>query len=180
MEDTEGDILSDEQNVKYSVTKIENSFTALSPKRQLVYQASQIGMIVLPVFFSLTGILLCGLLFYWMKLKTPILLLASATQQIAEQGLDFQISYPRADEMGALCASFEQMRQFLKENNQKLWDMLEERRRLQRSVAHDLRNPIAIIQGYSVVSDKSDSCKGESCNNTYPVYCFQAEIWSLS
>ena len=51
MEDTEGDILSGEQNVKYSVTKIENSFTALSPKRQLVYQASQIGMIALPVFF---------------------------------------------------------------------------------------------------------------------------------
>ena len=51
--------------------------------------------------------------------------------------------------MGALCASFEQMRQTLKENNQKLWDMLEERRRLQGSVAHDLRNPIAIIQGYA-------------------------------
>ena len=51
--------------------------------------------------------------------------------------------------MGALCASFEQMRQILKENNQKLWDMLEERRHLQGSVAHDLRNPIAIIQGYA-------------------------------
>lgn len=149
MEDTEGDILSGEQNVKYSVTKIENSFTALSPKRQLVYQASQIGMIALPVFFSLGGILLCGLLFYRKKLKTPILLLSSATKQIADQNLDFQISYPSADEMGALCASFEQMRQMLKENNQKLWDMLEERRRLQGSVAHDLRNPIAIIQGYA-------------------------------
>ena len=149
MEDTEGDILSGEQNVKYSVTKIENSFTALSPKRQLVYQASQIGMIALPVFFSLGGILLCGLLFYRKKLKTPILLLSSATKQIADQNLDFQISYPSADEMGALCASFEQMRQILKENNQKLWDMLEERRRLQGSVAHDLRNPIAIIQGYA-------------------------------
>lgn len=149
MEDTEGDILSGEQNVKYSVTKIENSFTALSPKRQLVYQASQIGMIALPVFFSLGGILLCGLLFYRKKLKTPILLLSSATKQIADQNLDFQISYPSADEMGELCASFEQMRQMLKENNQKLWDMLEERRRLQGSVAHDLRNPIAIIQGYA-------------------------------
>ena len=148
-EDTEGDILSGEQKVKYSVTKIENSFTALSPKRQLVYQASQIGMIALPVFFSLVGILLCGLLFYRKKLKIPISLLTSATKQIADQNLDFQISYPSADEMGALCASFEQMRQILKENNQKLWDMLEERRRLQGSVAHDLRNPIAIIQGYA-------------------------------
>ena len=149
MEDEESSISSDGQNVKYSVTKIENSFTALSPKRQLVYQASQIGMIALPVFFSLVGILLCGLLFYRKKLKIPISLLTSATKQIADQNLDFQISYPSADEMGALCASFEQMRQILKENNQKLWDMLEERRRLQDSVAHDLRNPIAIIQGYA-------------------------------
>ena len=39
------------------------------------------------------------------KLKTPILLLSSATKQIADQNLDFQISYPSADEMGALCAS---------------------------------------------------------------------------
>ncbi len=64
MEDTQGDILYGDQNVKYSVTKIENSFSALSPKRQLVYQVSQIGMIALPVFFSLAGILFCGLLFY--------------------------------------------------------------------------------------------------------------------
>ena len=149
MEGTEGDLLSGEQNVKYSVAKIENSFTVLSPKRQLLYKASQIGMVALPVFFSLTGILLCGLLFYRKKLKTPILLLSSATEQIADHNLDFQISYPSADEMGALCDSFEQMRQILKENNQKLWDMLEERRRLQGSVAHDLRNPIAIIQGYA-------------------------------
>ena len=63
MEDAESDILSGEQNVKYAVTKIENSFSALSPKRRLVYQASQIGMIALPIFFSLAGILLCGLLF---------------------------------------------------------------------------------------------------------------------
>ncbi len=32
MEDTGDDILSGELNVKYSVTKIENSFTALSPQ----------------------------------------------------------------------------------------------------------------------------------------------------
>ncbi len=149
MEDPDGNTLSGGRNIKYSVTKIENSFAALSPKRRFAYQASQIGMIVMPVLFSLTGILLCGLLFYRKKLKTPILLLTSATKQIAEQNLDFQISYPSADEMGTLCASFEQMRQILKESNQTLWDMLEERRRLQGAVAHDLRNPIAIIQGYA-------------------------------
>lgn len=149
MEDTDGDILSDEQNVRYSVTKIENSFSALSPKRQLVYQISQIAMVALPVLFSLTGILICGFLFYRRKLKTPVELLSTAAERIALQDLDFQISYPSEDEMGALCASFEEMRQTLKDNSQKLWDMVEERRRLQSSVAHDLRNPIAIIQGYA-------------------------------
>ncbi len=51
MEGTEGDLLSGEQNVKYSVAKIENSFTVLSPKRQLLYKASQIGMVAFPVLF---------------------------------------------------------------------------------------------------------------------------------
>lgn len=40
------------------------------------------------------------------------------------------------------------MRSSLCENNKTMWEMLEERRQLQSSVAHDLRNPIAIIQGY--------------------------------
>lgn len=149
MEDTEGDIPSDDQTFKYAVTKIENSFSALSPKQKFIYQASQTGMIILPIFFSLAGILLCGFLFYRKNLKTPLSLLASATKKIADQNLDFQISYPSEDEMGMLCASFEQMRQILKKNNQKLWNMLEERKRLQGAVAHDLRNPIAIIQGYA-------------------------------
>lgn len=149
LEDPQGNRLTDEQNVKYSVTEIENSFAALSPKQQLAYQLSQAAMAALPILFSLTGILLCGLLFYRNKLKAPITLLSSAASQIADQNLDFQISYPAGDEMGMLCASFEQMRLTLKENNQKLWDLLEERKRLQDSVAHDLRNPLAIIQGYA-------------------------------
>lgn len=41
------------------------------------------------------------------------------------------------------------MRRALYENNKTMWEMLEERRIMQASVAHDLRNPIAIIQGYT-------------------------------
>ena len=52
------------------------------------------------------------------------------------------------DELGRLCAAFEKMRQTLYENNRQMWSMLEERRALQASVAHDLRNPIAIMTGY--------------------------------
>ena len=53
MEDTEDDIPSDDQTFKYAVTKIENSFSALSPKQKFIYQASQTGMIILPIIFFL-------------------------------------------------------------------------------------------------------------------------------
>ena len=137
------------ENVRYSVSAVTASIDSLTPRRKLVYRGSQIGMVALPAAFSLGGILLCGFAFYRRKLKTPILLLSSAAEQISRQNLDFRISYKSGDEMEALCTSFEQMRRTLRENNRKLWEMVEERRRLQSSVAHDLRNPIAIIQGYA-------------------------------
>ena len=71
-----------------------------------------------------------------------------ATTHIQDQDLNFQIGFDRQDELGQLCTAFEKMRQTLYENNRQLWGMLEERRALQASVAHDLRNPIAIITGY--------------------------------
>ena len=51
--------------------------------------------------------------------------------------------------MGRLCGSFEQMRQTLHENYREMWNLLEERRMLQALIAHDLRNPIAVIEGYT-------------------------------
>lgn len=137
------------QDAEYAVTAIENNYTSLSPKRQFLYRLSKIAMIVGPICFSFGGILLCGVLFYKRKLKYPIDVLSRATERISAQDLDFQISSDSNDELGKLCDSFEQMRKELRENYQRLWVTLEERRQLQASVAHDLRNPIAIIEGHA-------------------------------
>lgn len=137
-----------EKNVKYSVDKIENSFEALSPKRKAAYTGLSAAMIGLPMIYSIVGILICGFWFYKKKLDRPIKILEAATENISKQDLDFTVSYDGKDEMGALCNSFEEMRQALSENNKQLWNMLEERKMLQASVAHDLRNPIAVIEGY--------------------------------
>lgn len=134
---------------KYSLKKIEKSFDSLSPKRKLAYQVSGAAMVVAPAVLAFIGIIWCSLFFYRKKLKRPLELLAGATDKIMEQDLDFELAYDCADEMGALCQSFEKMRQALYENNRKMWEMLEERRLLQASVAHDLRNPIAITKGYA-------------------------------
>lgn len=134
---------------RYSIQKIENSYENLTPKRKLAYQGCGVIMIAFPALFSILGILVCGFWFYRRKLQIPIQLLAGATEQIAAQNLDFSLAYEDRDEMGLLCDSFEQMRKALYENNRIMWNLLEEQKLLQASVAHDLRNPIAIIEGYT-------------------------------
>lgn len=137
------------QDAEYAVTAIERSYTSLSPRRQFLYQASKIAMAAGPICLSFGGILLCGILFYERKLKHPINTLSRATERISMQDLDFQIFSDSSDELGKLCGSFEQMREALRENYQELWAALEERKQLQASVTHDLRNPIAIIEGHA-------------------------------
>lgn len=51
--------------------------------------------------------------------------------------------------MGRLCEAFETMRQEIVKNNTEMWNMVDERKKLNASVAHDLRTPITVIKGYS-------------------------------
>lgn len=135
--------------VDFCLTRVHNSPQSLSPKKKLVYYGSGVAMIALPVLLSLSGILFCGFLFYEEKLRSPIDILKRSAEKISGQDLDFQIEYDARDELGELCGAFERMRIALSENNSQMWQMLEQRRQLQASVAHDLRNPIAIIKGHA-------------------------------
>ncbi len=136
------------ENTNFIIERIESGFSTLRPKQQLLYRVTGISMVVLPFVYSITGIMLCAWLFYRRELAPPIQVLADATKHIREQDLDFIVDYNRNDELGRLCIAFEEMRQVLYDNNRQLWHMIEQRRILQASVAHDLRNPIAIIEGY--------------------------------
>lgn len=135
--------------VSYTFDKVEKSYKTLSPKRQLLYMAASGTIIALPMLYSLAGILLCAVWFYKQKLKEPLQSLEMATEHIARQDLDFAVAYESGDELGQLCVSFEKMRAALAQTQREMWEMLEERRKLQASIAHDLRNPIAIIKGYA-------------------------------
>lgn len=152
----EADGITGHENVvktRYAIQKIENSFAALSPKRKLAYRVCSITMVAAPTILAFFGIIVCSLYFYRRKLKEPIAILSDAADKIAEQNLDFNLTYECGDEMGDLCLSFEKMRTALHENNKAMWTMLEERRLMQASVAHDLRNPIAIVKGYTEYLD---------------------------
>lgn len=145
----DGSMASEEiGKTEYTLEKIESSYSLLSPKKKFFYQGLSFAMVMLPLLYASVGISICAWWFYKTRLAPPLELLSNATEQIGKQNLDFSIAYSRQDEMGRLCISFEEMRKALYNNNLSLWNILEERRMLQASVAHDLRNPIAIICGY--------------------------------
>ena len=137
-----------QEQTSYRIERMESSYSMLSSKAKTAYRASQICMVLLPLMFAVIGITLCAWWFYHKILEPPITVLMDATTHIQDQDLNFQINFSGRDELGQLCTAFEKMRQTLYENNRQLWSMLEERRALQASVAHDLRNPIAIMTGY--------------------------------
>ncbi|MDF2539047.1 MAG: putative two-component sensor histidine kinase [Herbinix sp.] len=99
--------------------------------------------------YSLGGIMGSSYLFYKNKLKKPLAILKEAADQIGHNNLDIEIGYPINDEMGDLCNSFDQMRKQLIANNQKMWDLMEEQKRLNAAFAHDLRTPLTVLKGYT-------------------------------
>ena len=89
-------------------------------------------------------------------------LLDNAAQKIAQNDLDFTVSYERNDEMGRLCGSFETMRKTLQENNLKLWRQIEERKRINAVFAHELRTPLTVLRGYGEMLAEADADSTEA------------------
>lgn len=133
----------------YTFRLLSPEFSAYKngPRRGAAYIAAGAAMAVLPALYAVAGTVLCGLWIYRRKLAPAIDVLEDATGHISGKDLDFKVESPTNNELGRLCASFERMRAALYDNNLVLWRALEERRNTMASVAHDLRNPLAIMEG---------------------------------
>ena len=100
------------------------------------------------LIFSIVGSVVAVFFFYKNKLKTPLQELKDASQMIADNELDFHLSYENKDEMGTLCKEFEMMRSDLADNNRKMWRMIDDEKALRNAIAHDIRSPLSILRGY--------------------------------
>ncbi len=121
----------------------------LSPKKTLLYNAMSWCMIAMPIIYAISGIIICSIVFYKKKLALPLDVLSDGAKKIADNDLDFTIDFEQSDELGKLCVSFEKMRLALLDSQRTIWKVMEERKNLNASVAHDLRTPITIIMGYT-------------------------------
>ena len=100
------------------------------------------------VYMAVTGLVM-GICFYRKRLQTPFNILEKGAEEISNNRLDFTISYNSEDEMGQLCKSFEKMRQELVQNKEKMWELIEEQKKINSAFAHDLRTPLTVVKGYS-------------------------------
>lgn len=121
----------------------------------LLCRTMELLIVLLPVIFSVSGIGCAATCFYHIKLKEPLKALQQGINHISDNDLDFTIDYQKHDELGKLCSAFEIMCRELVRNNRHMWNLVDERRKINASISHDLRTPITVIKGYSEYLNKN-------------------------
>lgn len=110
--------------------------------------------LLLPALIYILALFSTASMFYRLKLKEPLTVLADGASHIIENDLDFTIETTSQDELGSLCTAFETMRRTLLYNNRELWRQAEERRRLNAAFSHNLRNPVTVLKGSAKLAAK--------------------------
>ena len=127
----------------------------LTEQEVIIFKTVQTLIVLLPVLFSFAGIACASSVFYRIKLKEPLDSLKQGIVHIADNDLSFPINYQKQDELGQLCGAFEKMRRELLDNNRRMWALVDERKKINASISHDLRTPITVIKGYSEYLDRN-------------------------
>lgn len=152
-------IVQPEENGSYTVEAdgdvAGNEASEYTDTEIIIFKTVQTLIVLLPVIFSFAGIACASSLFYHFKLKKPLDALKQGIVHIADNDLSFSMSYQKQDELGQLCGAFETMRRELLNNNRRMWALLDERKKINASISHDLRTPITVIKGYSEYLDRN-------------------------
>lgn len=136
-----------DEDIKIAVELLDEDFSEGTSNAILFYSRNWMVFAAILIYFLL-AICLAAHNFYKRKLDIPLRQLQKAAAKISEKDLDFEIEYSGNDEMGQLCQSFEMMRKQLAENNAKMWNMIDEQKRTQHILAHDIRTPLTVTKGY--------------------------------
>lgn len=132
-----------------------NEAAEFTDQEVIIFNTAQTLIVLLPVIFSFAGIACASSVFYRIKLKEPLDALKQGIVHIADNDLSFPISDQKQDELGQLCGAFEKMRRELLDNNRRMWALVDERKKINASISHDLRTPITVIKGYSEYLDRN-------------------------
>lgn len=155
----EPSVIKPEENGKFTLEAsggpANGEVSEFTDQEVIIFKIAQTLIVLLPVLFSFAGIACASSVFYRIKLKEPLDALKQGIVHIADNDLSFPISYQKQDELGQLCGAFEKMRRELLDNNRRMWALVDERKKINASISHDLRTPITVIKGYSEYLDRN-------------------------
>ena len=144
----EGIFISYESKGKWKVSIYNNAICLPEKDERLWEVLTTVKVLSIPVC-SVGAICLVALIYYHSKLREPLYLLKMEMEAIGRNDLSYSCYYDSQDEMGDICKAMDGMRCAVQKNQQGIWELIEEQRKINGAFAHDLRTPLTVIIGYT-------------------------------
>lgn len=96
------------------------------------------------------------------NIGAPVRQLIEGARKVKDRNLDFVIDYQGRNELGELSEAFRDMKDELQTSLIAQWRMEQERLTMVENLAHDLKTPLTIIQGYAdALLEEADESKSD-------------------
>jgi len=124
-------------------------FMSLQPAEVVTPQTKEfLSEMLLSMMLIMVMTSVCLILWIYRSILNPIESMKKATRNIRDGNLDFEVEIEDNDEIGELCADFEEMRIRLKESTEERIAFDSQNKELLSNISHDLKTPITAIKGY--------------------------------
>lgn len=142
-------------NKQYLFVTRENEYVVLQYyvgsqfTNEWLYEHFPSPEILLYILIGINCIVVCVALTakYTKSMKTQLIPLFKATEQVAKQNLDFEVGHSKIKEFEDVLHSFSDMKENLKSSLEQQWKAEQAQKEQIAALAHDLKTPLTVIQG---------------------------------